>query len=66
MTNKEKVLGYYGAELFTEYTDNATFLMETCYTADDYDVFWCHPKDEMIPRIYITMLKTLLMHLKML
>ena len=43
-----KVLGYYGAELFTEYTDNATFIMETCYTADDYDVFWCHPKDEMI------------------
>ena len=46
-----KVLGYYGAEIFTEWNDNATFCMETCYTADDYDVFWCHPKDEMIPRL---------------
>ena len=51
MTNKEKVLGYYGAEIFTEWTNNATYYMETCYTADDYDVFWCHPKDEMIPRL---------------
>jgi len=46
-----KVLGYYGAEIFTEWNNNATFCMETCYTADDYDVFWCHPKDEMIPRL---------------
>ena len=50
-TNMNKVLGYYGAELFTEWNDHATFCMETCYTADDYDVFWCHPKDEMIPRL---------------
>jgi len=50
-TNMNKVLGYYGAEIFTEWNDNATFCMETCYTADDYDVFWCHPKDEMIPRL---------------
>jgi hypothetical protein len=50
-TNMTKVLGYYGAEIFTEWNDNATFCMETCYTADDYDVFWCHPTDEMIPRL---------------
>jgi len=50
-TNMNKVLGYYGAEIFTEWNNNATFCMETCYTADDYDVFWCHPKDEMIPRL---------------
>ena len=46
-----KVLGYYGAEIFTEWDENATFCMETCFTADDYDVFWCHSKDEMIPRL---------------
>ena len=43
MTNKEKVLGYYGAEIFTEWTNNATYYMETCYTADSYDIYWCHP-----------------------
>ena len=48
-TNKAKVLGYYGAEIFTEWTENATYCMETIYTADDYDVFWCHPKDEALP-----------------
>ena len=31
-----KVLGYYGAELFTEWNENATFCMETCYTFVPY------------------------------
>ena len=46
-----KVLGYYGAEIFTEWNDQATFLMEICYTADSYNVFWCHSADETIPNI---------------
>jgi hypothetical protein len=50
-TNMNKVLGYYGAELFTEWNNNATFIMESCYTADDYDVFWCHPAEEMMPKL---------------
>jgi hypothetical protein len=50
-TNMAKVLGYYGAEIFTEWNEDATFCMETCFTADDYDVFWCHSTEEMIPRL---------------
>lgn len=46
MTNQEKVLGYYGAEIFTEWNDEATFIMESCYTSDDYIVYWCHGRDE--------------------
>jgi hypothetical protein len=51
MTNKEKVLGYYGAEIFTEWTNNATFYMETCYTADSYDIYWCHSADDTTPQL---------------
>jgi len=51
MNKREKVLSYYGAELFDEWTNEATFVMEVSYTADDYDIFWCHSAEELWPNV---------------